>query len=63
MTVMYNAQRHQKIFGLHYWSLGNKYILIIKEKPNFGFHILSPSGINVRKKKIPDFVGIYHNDL
>ena len=31
-TVMCNAQISLKIFGLHYWLLGNKYILINKEK-------------------------------
>ena len=50
--VMYNAKISPKIVGSHYWLLGNKYILIIKEKvKEFWFHILSPSGINIRTKR------------
>ena len=50
MTVTCNAQIYPKIFGLHYWLLGNKYIPINKEVIKFGCHILSPSGVNIRTK-------------
>ena len=50
MTVIYNGQVTQKIFGLHYWLLENKYILINKEVIKFGFHNLSASGKNIGTK-------------